>query len=403
MIPLLLAAAVLTTLSAHGASAADLREGFARALGLNAELRTLEAQRDVLVARRARGDALLPLAPTVQGGVRSDAIAQNRGYLQLEAGGTAPLWLPGEARALRGAADAQMTALAAQIARQRLLLAGEVRTAYWTWAIASAEEEAQRARVSQAAALERDLARQVRAGQSPEADRLVAVAALREAEGALRERRLAAREAAIAFRTLTSAEPSAGGEERPSPQANGRQAPSDADPRLVAGRAAVEAGRAGERLAAARDRENPTLNGQVRWQRDARGDALQPNLMVGGALPLRHGPTYREQLAEARAGTVAAEAELAAAERTLRGSMDRARAARETALELARLAEARHAALRQQAGLFEQSYRAGQLPLIELVRVRGQLADADAARRRARAEAGRAASDVNQYLGVEPR
>jgi cobalt-zinc-cadmium efflux system outer membrane protein len=397
----LLAAAIFVLLIG-AAAAADLREGFNRAVGLNAELRALEAQRDVLAARRARGDALLPLAPSVQGGVRTDAIAQDRGYLQLEASGTVPLWLPGEARALRGAADAQTAQLLAQIARQRLLLAGEVRTAYWAWAVASAEEEAQRGRVSLAGALERDITRQVRAGQSSEADRLVVVASLREAEAALRERRLAAREAAIAFRVLAGVEPTAGGEERVPPDAASAGL-SSTDPRLAAGRAAVEAGRAGERLAAARDRENPDIGGQVRWQRDARGENLQPNLLVSGRLPLRHGPTYREQLAEARAGTVTAEAELATAERTLRGQVDRARAARDAALDLARLAEARHAALRQQAGLFETAFRAGQLPLIEVVRVRGQLADADAARRRARAEAGRAASEINQMLGQEPR
>jgi outer membrane protein TolC len=37
------------------------------------------------------------------------------------------------------------------------------------------------------------------------------------------------------------------------------------------------------------------------------------------------------------------------------------------------------------------------------VRVRAQLAQADAARRRARAEASRAASQINQVLGIEPR
>jgi len=118
---------------------------------------------------------------------------------------------------------------------------------------------------------------------------------------------------------------------------------------------------------------------------------------------LRHGPSYREALAEARAGVTTAEAELASAERSLRGAVEQAREAREAAIELTRLAEARHAALAEQTRLYEAAYRGGEQALIEVVRVRAQLADADAARRRARAEAGRATSEINQVLGIEPR
>lgn len=53
------------------ASAAGIREGFQGALALSADLRALEAQRPVVDARRARADALLPLAPSVGGGVRT--------------------------------------------------------------------------------------------------------------------------------------------------------------------------------------------------------------------------------------------------------------------------------------------------------------------------------------------
>jgi len=175
------------------------------------------------------------------------------------------------------------------------------------------------------------------------------------------------------------------------------------DPRLAAARAAIKASRAAERLATVRDRANPEVGAQLRLQRDSSAEGFGTNILVNGRLPLRHPPTHREQLAEARAGVVAAEAELTAAERSLRGAVDRARAAREAALDLARLAEARHVALAQQARLYEAAYRGGQLPLIEVVRVRAQLADADAARRRARAEAGRAASEINQVLGMEPQ
>ncbi|WP_376094018.1 TolC family protein [Roseomonas sp. CCTCC AB2023176] len=315
------------------ADAAGIREGFAGALGLSAEVRTLEAQRPVTDARRARADALLPGAPTLNGGVRSDAVAQNRGYLQLDAGASAPLWLPGESRALRGLADAQGASTDRSLARARLLLAGQVREAYWTWAIAAAAAEAGRTRLAAARALESDVGRGVGAGNAPRTDLLVATAATREAEAALREATAAARTAAIAFRVLTGLEPTAAPEERAAASGAAPAAPRDDDPRLAAGRAAVEANRANERLAAARDRANPDIGLGVRVQRDARGEDLSPNAVVSGRLPLRHGPTYREALAEARATTAASEAELAATERALRGAVDRAREARAAALD----------------------------------------------------------------------
>ena len=119
--------AALLALGPAPGQAAGLRDGFQAALSLNAELRTLEAQQDVVTARRSRANALLPGAPVGTAGVRSDAMFQDTGYLQMEAGLAAPLWLPGESRALRRSADAGGVALTAQIARQRLAVAAEVR------------------------------------------------------------------------------------------------------------------------------------------------------------------------------------------------------------------------------------------------------------------------------------
>ena len=98
-----------------------------------------------------------------------------------------------------------------------------------------------------------------------------------------------------------------------------------------------------------------------------------------------------------------AEATLATVARTLAGADARARAQAGDAAAIAGLAEQRHRALAEQTGLSEASYRAGNLPFAEVVRVRAQIAQADAQRRRARVEQGRAASTINQTLGLEPQ
>lgn len=104
----------------------------------------------------------------------------------------------------------------------------------------------------------------------------------------------------------------------------------------------------------------------------------------------------------ARAEATAAEAQLATIARSFESAERRARAQREDAEALTTLTEQRHRALAEQAGLIETAFRAGNVPFIEVARVRAQLAQSDAARRRSRVERDRAASTINQILGVEP-
>jgi outer membrane protein, heavy metal efflux system len=393
---------VAAAIAAAEARAAGLREGFEGAVGLNAELRALAAQRDVLAARRRGAQALLPGAPSVDLGWRTDIITNRRGFEEYDVSVSAPLWLPGEARALGGSVDAQEARLAARAAQQRLVVAGEVRNAYWAWAAAGGERDAARSRVAAAQALERDTNRQVAAGNAPRADLLLATADLRDAQAALRAAEAAVRDAALAFRALTGLPPTPDPGERPA-AVGATPALVRENPQAAAARAAIALAGAEQRLAEVRDRASPDLFGGYRRERFARGEDYGDRLLIGIRIPFTYGPAVQERLALARADAVAAEATLATLERTLAAAEARARAQREDAVELARLAEERHRALAEQAALSEASYRAGQTAFFELVRVRAQLAQADAARRRARTEASRAASQINQVLGIEPR
>ncbi|WP_426960362.1 TolC family protein [Muricoccus radiodurans] len=392
----------LLTLVAARVAAADLREGFAAALALNADLRGLEAQRGVVDARRGGANAFLPGAPAVSGSWRTTTFTQRRGYQEFEVGAEVPIWLPGEARALRGTAEAQGVQLEARVRQARLTLAGEVRDAYWTWSASVAERDAATARVNAARALERDLARQVGAGNAPRADLLLATADLREAEGALRSANGAIRDAALAFRTLTGSDPTPGRPETPAPAPTGDAALANLPAAAVA-RASAELARAEQRLARIRDRANPTIFGGWRREREESGADWLDRPVIGIRIPFGYEPLRNERVATARAEATAAEATLATVARTLANADRRARAQAEDAAALASLAEARHRALAEQVGLSEAAYRAGNLAFAEVVRVRGQLAAADAARRRAQVEGGRAASQINQILGLEPR
>jgi cobalt-zinc-cadmium efflux system outer membrane protein len=393
----LAAAALLAVLAPAPATAADLREGFSAAAALDAELRGVAARRDAALARRARADALLPGAPVAGIGYRTDQATGNRGLREYEGEFDAPIWLPGEAAALRRAAEAQIAELDAQAARRRLLLAGEVRDAWWAWALAEAGRAAAAERVALARALERDTARQVRGGNLPQTEALLAAADLRDAEAALRTAAFELRAAALAFRTLAGAEPTPGPPEAPGAR------PAGPDPRVAAAQARIEAGRSEERFVAARDRANPEIGVQLRHERDAFGEPWGSRALLRLNIPLQNRPLQRERLAEARAAVASGIVGLSTAERAVAGALDTAREAEAAARAVLEATAAQHEAARRQAALFEQSFRAGQLPLVEVVRARGALANADAALRRARVGVGRAVSVTNQALGILPQ
>lgn len=396
---LLITAALTWAVPGH---AADIRAGFQAAIELNAELRGLVAQRAVIEARRQGAQAFLPAAPSISPSWRTTTFTQRTGFQEFEIGGEVPVWLPGESRALRGSVEAQTAQLDARIAEARITLAALVREAYWAWAAANAEREAAQARVTSARALERDLTRQVGAGQVPRADLLLAAADARDAEAMLTTAAGAARDAAIAFRTLTGTNPTQGQPERAAPPPSG-EAALRALPAAIVARTSQDLARAEERLAQVRDRENPAVFGGWRRERDATGAPYFDRLLIGVRIPFAYAPQVNERIATARAEATLAEATLATVARTLAGADARARAQAGDAAAIAGLAEQRHRALAEQAGLVEASYRAGNLPFAEVVRVRAQIAQADAQRRRARVEQGRAASTINQTLGLEPQ
>ena len=383
------------------AQAADLRSGFAAAVTLSAEIRALDAQREVLAARRRGAQATLPGAPTIAPSWRTQVNPGNTGYQEFELGGDVPLWLPGERRALGGSVTAQEAQLEARLRVARITLAGELREAYWAWALALAEREAARARLAAARSLSRDTARQVGGGNAPRTDLLVAQAEERDAEAALRLAEAQARDAALAFRTLTGQDPAAGGPEPIARNAVPGAALRDL-PQAALARTSLDLARAEERLAQARDRASPTLFAGWRRERDAFGERWADRPTIGIRIPFSHAPAVQERVATARAEATAAEAQLATVARAFDSAERRARAQREDAEALVGITEARHRALAEQAGLVEAAFRGGNLPFIEVTRARAQLAQADAQRRRARVERDRAASVINQILGVEP-
>ena len=148
-------------------------------------------------------------------------------------------------------------------------------------------------------------------------------------------------------------------------------------PRIDLRRRATEKAAADEALAWTVDRERPSV-GVFSWNVDAPG--LEPNantIGVRARIPFAYDGVNQPKRAAAAAEVVAAQEELALAEREIAG---------ETAQMRVRLEGARRRLT----------------PLNDLIRARLQLYEADLARATARVAIERARSDVNHALGLEP-
>lgn len=105
LLRLILTAALAAVTLPAGAS--PLREAFEAAAAQNPELRTLEARRGAIEARLRGADALTPGAPSASLSYTTDRLSQNRGFIEAEVEVGVPIWMPGQARAQRGLAEAE--------------------------------------------------------------------------------------------------------------------------------------------------------------------------------------------------------------------------------------------------------------------------------------------------------
>lgn len=389
--------AALVAVGVASAQASPLSEAFEAAAALSSELQNLEAQRASIDARLRGANSLTPGAPSVGLGYTSDRFTQNRGFREAELEVGVPMWLPGQSRAQRGLADAEGARLSAQIAARRLIIASEVRDAYWSWADADVALAAARARTAGTAALTRDVTRRARAGQISRAEELLASAEARESEGALREAEAAVRDAQLAFHALTGRNPAPGWQE------GLRDGATPAEhPRVTVARLGLDVARAGIRIAEVEDRESPEISVFMRQERDDRFSGWDSRFGVRVRIPFGHPPRNAERRATAQGELTTAAAEANAAERQVVAERDRAHAALADARAGVRVAEQRHAALAEVAALGERAFRDGQATLVETLQIRAIFLASDSELRRSKIRLLQAISRYNQAIGVEP-
>lgn len=379
------------------AHADDIRQVLESAWARNSEIAALTAQRAEILARKRAAGRLTPGPPALSVGHLSDYVTGNDGYREYDVELGTPLWLPGEGTAVRHVADAELVQLDADLAVARLLVAGEVRDAYWRFRLAAGAVEVARRRLDAARALQSDLDRQVRVGQVARADLLLSVAETADARSLLSIEEASATQARLAFHALTGAEPPADLVEP--------EVPAQADakhPRLIALRRTVDVTEATARLLKIQDRDSPevALVGVV--ERDFSNNPYDKRIGVRVVIPFategRNEPRRKANEVE----RTRAMGELRASDYQIQAGIGDAEAGLASAKERLTLAQERYRAFAERLDLVERSVRGGEGALVELVRARASLFESDAARLQSQIAVMQARSRLNQALGLDP-
>lgn len=364
--------------------------------GTAAQAQTLRAQ-----AEREAAASLLAAPPALSLSQRSDRWQDNTGVREREIGVALPLWLPGQRAARQAAAEAELKSAAAGGDLARLRLAAQLRELAWSLAGLNAERASLQAQQTYLQALVADVERRVRAGDLARTDALAAQGErlANEAELLAAGQRLQAeRERWTALTGLPADEI-----EAHEPEAPVREIGDiDQHPQLAQLAQAAEAARR-QLDATRRDlADAPELSLGYRNERDAYGQPSRGSVTVGLRVPFgtaqRNGPlraAAQGALDQALAEQDRTRLELAAGLAIARGEL-------QSAAAQAAMQSERAGLLRQRATLLDQSFRAGETALPELLLAVQAAAQADAALARQQAALGKARAGLLQASGVIP-
>lgn len=363
--------------------------------------RSLESTEAQGRQRRAEADRQLAASwlaapPSVAVSQREGRGAQS-GQRETELGLAAPLWRPQQREANGQSAQAEADWAAAAEQAARLRLAGQLRELAGRLQLLQAEAQqaaSQQQLLDQVAA---DVERRVKAGDLAPADGLAARAEALAAAGQQRELAQSLAQARSAWLLLT------GLQQVPEGESPGTGTPEpDSHPDLQLAEAAVT--RASLRLAQVRSQRSspPELGVGVRQERPGQGQPRQNSVTLSLRIPLGSDTHSQPQLAAALAEQDLALSHKLRLQQQLQADAQLAREALAAAEAQAGAEQQRASLLRQRAQWLDQSFKAGETSLPELLRALAAAAQADASAARQQAAQALAVARLQQALGLIP-
>ncbi|MDN3566458.1 TolC family protein [Paeniroseomonas aquatica] len=372
---------------------ASLARHLDQAMALDATARALAAQRDAVAARSATVRSPIAGSPAVSGAWRTDTRGP-REATQFDVEVGAPIWLPGQRRALGGSVSAAVAEVEGQLVQRELELAGQLREAWWAAALAAREARLARDRLATARDIARDVDRRAALGDIPASDGLLSQNETLAAELALSEAEANLAASRASYAVLT-------GGAMPDLEAEAPVPRNVSHPLLAAAEAGLAAAEAEARLVAATQRDNPELG---LFGQSQSGNVTEQGVSFGVRLrlPLATEARNAPRRAAAQSQLTRATALLVQQRRLVNAGVLAGEAALRAAEEAARLARQRLGVADQQLDVARRAFRQGETGIFDLYRVRQLQLDAAGAEARAAVQAGRARSRLNQALGAVP-
>lgn len=380
------------------AYAASLRATLDNVWERSPQAQALEAKRAESDAQGIAANSLLPGAPAVILGHRSDQFNNDAGKREWEAGIALPVWLPGQRDARQRQAQSGKTGLEANIRAMRLILAGELREAIWQVRQAESQVQLDEARAQTAKTLAEDVAKRVRAGELAKTDLNLAQNEWRTAQaGVLNSRsRLLQSQQTYATLTGTTALP----DDLPE-QARSNPLPDD-HPLLEEARQAIESAQAQVHVANESRRDNPEIELSTRRERGNLNDPYASTVALSVRLPFASDARNLPLMSAAQTALTRAQSEYNRTRVTLEFQKQQADQALQSADQLLELARLQRTAARENLDLIQKSFNLGESDLFTLLRTRAASFEAEQSYNQQEISLARARARLNQAQGVLP-
>ncbi len=408
--------ATLFYVALQPASAATLHDAVEAAWLRLPQTRSIEARQAVAAAKNEAGSAFFPNAATATGSFVNDKIVgSNQNYITSQVELSTPVWLPGEGTATQRAADAEGRAAVADGEALHLAVAEKV-----LQLVVQAEGDTNqlaisRRRLTTAQALAKAVHDRFAAGESPETDSLAADAEAANAELSLQSAQAQAANARAAYAALTglpvlprldaatAATPCllAGAPGESDQPAQPDPAWLDQHPRMIAARRALEAAEAKARLVRIENRDNPEIGLQGIDEKQP-GTRWDTRMAVIIRLPFASAARNAPRRAAAEQAVTEADVQLELTRRELLSLSCQSNVALQAAQRSQAAATRAATAMDLRRAKIERAWRAGEMPLIELIRADAMAYDSDSTREKAALDLAAARTQARLLQGILP-
>lgn len=356
------------------------------------------ARAEEFAAKRDAAQALFPEPPSLIVSNRDDRLHRDQGARELSGAIALPLWLPGEQGRQGAVVSAERDQYDAALAAAKLKLAGEVRDSYWQARLSENELVLARRKAEEAARLAADVERRVRAGDLARVDLNQAQAAERLARAARTEAEVKTFRARQGFNVLTGLSTLPGGDET---LASGA-ADIDHHPLLAPLQRAVATTQAKLNLVTQSLRNNPELELGLRRERGLFEEPYSHSLEVRFRLPFATDARNKPRIAAANGEMIEAQTAFGLERTRLAAELEAARREQQQAGVVVQMTEARYLLAADTQRLLAKAFALGELDLVTRLRAENDRFEAELNFSRAKLEAARAVSRLNQAQGVLP-